>query len=122
MAIVIPTEGFLISSGIHREYKDLFVYSNKRRGVYKALNNLIIRLSLLLKSEITPNNNQFLNDLYHNICYDDDIIFIVPIEPITPLYNLIALIKESLKAENPIAFIRSKVSFTPDRTKLIFTI
>lgn len=122
MSITLPTEGFLISSGTHKDYKDLFINAHKRRGVYKALNTIIVRLSLLLKLDLTESNNQLLNDLYTKLCYDDDIIFIAPLEPTTPIYNLIALFKQSLQTENPIAFIHSRVSFTPDRSKLIFNI
>lgn len=122
MTLTLPTIGFLVSSGIHKDFKQYFNLSHRRRGVYKALNTIIIRLGLLLSLPEDEASTPILNTLFTNMCYDDDIIFIVKTEPDTPMHNLIALIKQSLQTDNPIAFMRSRVSFSADRGYLIFDI
>lgn len=111
MSVKLPTGGFLVRSGVQRDCKEYFNTPNKRRGIYKALDAIVIRLSLLLTLRNDPASEQTLNNLFVHMCHDNDIIFCFKAEPGTTVYNLLKLFTDALKAESPIAYIRDRARF-----------
>lgn len=120
MTLELPTGGFLVRSGVQRNYKQDFASTSKRRGFNKAFDAIVIRLSNLLSIPIEDGNETILNKLFINMCNDDDIIFMVKEEPGTTRYELIKLFKEAYQAPCPITYIRTRVELSPDKQKLLF--
>lgn len=120
MTLELPTGGFLVRSGVQRNYKQDFASTSKRRGFNKAFDAIVIRLSNLLSIPIEDGNEAILNKLFINMCNDDDIIFLVKEEPGSVRHQLVELFKEAYAAPNPIVHIRNRVELSPDKQKLIF--
>lgn len=122
MELRISSFGFLIHSGLHRDYKELFSIGTKRRGLYKALNNFVIRLSNLLTLPYDERSAEALNVLYRNLVNDDDIIFVIDTSDNPTLTGVVNLIKDSVKSDRPFEFIRSRVNYDRKSNVLVFDI
>lgn len=120
MMITVPAIGFLISSVIHDSCRSQLKLSTQIRGVYKALNAFVVRLSLLLSINPEECDKETLNKLFINMCCADDILLIFKQEENSGVRSIIEHIKNALHDENPYQYFISKVYLSENKTFIHF--